>query len=86
MARRYSVQINGEQYLGNKAKNEVHDLDNEDSSGDGCQIDAIIASGREVMFTALAAAHASGYHNCPKCMGSSFLNQDLASSRSKAGR
>jgi hypothetical protein len=72
MVRRYSGQMNGEQYLGNIAKKEVHDLDNEDTSGNGCQIDEIIASGNEVLFTTLAAAHAAGYDNCAKCLGRSL--------------
>ena len=34
--------MNGERYLGNTAKKEVHDLDNEKNGGNECQIDEII--------------------------------------------
>ena len=42
MARRWTGNMNGEQYLGNTNKMEVHDLDNEKTN---CQIDEIIAAG-----------------------------------------
>ena len=68
MARRYSGKMNGERYLGNTSTTEVHDLDNEDTAGNGCQIDEIIAAGNERPFTTLSAAHGAGYDNCAKCL------------------
>lgn len=72
MARRNSGQMHGEQFLGNLAKKEVHDLDNEDVAGNGCQIDEIIAAGNETPFHSLSAAHSAGYDNCAKCLGGSL--------------
>lgn len=71
MARRYDGNMNGEQYLGNTNTKEVHDLDQEDTSGSGCQIDEIIAAKNDYPFTSLSAAHAAGYDNCAKCLGAS---------------
>ena len=68
MAQRYSGNMNGERYLGNTSKEEVHDLDNEDTSPNGCQIDEIIAAGHDKPFGSLAAAHAAGHDNCDKCL------------------
>ncbi len=68
MARRNSYR-----YLGNKNTKEVHDLDNEDTSLSGCQIDEIFRAGHAVTFNpdALATAHSQGYDNCAKCLGGS---------------
>lgn len=68
MARRDSYR-----YLGNKNKMEVHDLDNEDTSANGCQIDEIIRAGHVVRFNpdTLEEAHRQGYDNCAKCLGGS---------------
>lgn len=63
--------MNGEKYLGNASKREVHDLDREDTSLSGCQIDEILRAGHERPFVALSAAHAAGFDNCAKCLGSS---------------
>ena len=71
MARRKSGHMNGEQYLGNTKKTEVHDLDREDTSGNGCQIDEIIRAGHDKPFNSLSAAHSAGYDNCAKCLGGS---------------
>jgi hypothetical protein len=71
MARRWRGNMNGEKYLGNINKKEVHDLDNEDTNANGCQIDEIIRAGNDRPFTSLAPAHAEGYDNCAKCLGSS---------------
>ncbi len=71
MARRWKGHMNGEQYLGNINKKEVHDLDREDTRADGCQIDEIIRAGHERPYTSLAAAHTAGYDNCAKCLGGS---------------
>lgn len=68
MARR-----NNYRYLGNKNKMEVHDLDNEDTSANGCQIDEIIRAGHDVRFNpdTLEEAHRQGYDNGAKCLGGS---------------
>ena len=68
MARRDSYR-----YLGNKNTKEVHDLDNEDTSPSGCQIDEIIRAGHAVWFNpdTLEEAHRQGYDNCAKCLGGS---------------
>ena len=65
----------GKRYLGNKdADNmEVHDSKNEDTSGNGCQIDEIIKAGNAVGFApdTLEQAHKEGFDNCDKCIGDS---------------
>ena len=65
MARRNSYR-----YLGNKNTKEVHDLDNEDTSPAGCQINEILAAGHGVKFDpdTLSTAHSQGYDNCAKCL------------------
>ncbi len=64
--------MSGEKYLGNFHTKEVHDLDNEDTRRDGCQIDEIITAGHDRPFTSLVTAHAQGYDNCAKCLGGSL--------------
>ena len=71
MARRRTGNMNGERYLGNTDKKEVHDLDQEDTAANGCQIDEIIGAGHDKPFNTLEAAHAEGYDNCAKCLGGS---------------
>lgn len=70
MARRRTGNMNGEKFLGNSSpsKMEVHDLDLEDTAGNGCQIDEIIRAGHDRPFDTLADAHAQGYDNCAKCI------------------
>jgi hypothetical protein len=68
MARRFSGNMNGERYLGNTHKEEVHDLDNEKGN---CQIDEIIEAGHDVPFSSLAVAHSLGYDSCAFCIGAS---------------
>jgi len=63
--------MRGENYLGNAHTKEVHDLDNEDTRRDGCQIDEIITAGHDRPFTSLATAYVQGYDNCAKCLGGS---------------
>lgn len=58
--RRYTGNMNGEQYLGNVNKMEVHDLDNEKTGANQCQIDEIIRAGNDRPFKTLDAAHAAG--------------------------
>lgn len=52
---------------------EVHDLDNEDTSPNGCQIDEIIRAGHAVVFTPdrLERGHELGYDNGHYCIGGS---------------
>jgi hypothetical protein len=71
MARRWRGRMSGERFLGNANKKDVHDLDNEDTASNGCQIDEIIRAGNERPFATLAAAHGAGYDNCAKCLGGS---------------
>lgn len=73
MPRRYGSPLYGNRYCGNKKKMEVHDLDNEDKSASGCQIDEIIRAGHAKAFfpDTLAQAHAEGYDNCAYCIGAS---------------
>lgn len=63
--------MNGEQYLGNTSKMEVHDLDNEKTGANQCQINEIIRAGHDRPFTSLAGAHGAGHDNCAYCLGSS---------------
>ena len=63
--------MNGERYLGNTNNVEVHDLDNEDTNANGCQIDEIIAAGHDKPFNTLQQAHNAGYDNCDKCLSGS---------------
>jgi hypothetical protein len=60
--------MNGQRYLGNDHKNEVHDLDNEQTN---CQIDEIIRAGNDRPFDSLSAARGAGYDNCAYCLGGS---------------
>jgi hypothetical protein len=60
--------MNGEKYLGNTHKMEVHDLDDEKNNR---QIDEIIAAGHDKPFKYLSDAHAGGYDNCAYCLGGS---------------
>lgn len=62
-------------YLGNSDPDhtEVHDLENEDTSPNACQIDEIIDAGNAVVFDpdSLEQAHDEGYDNCEYCIGAS---------------
>ncbi|UCB42312.1 MAG: hypothetical protein JSV77_07545 [Dehalococcoidales bacterium] len=66
-------QYPGKKFLGNINSKEVHDLDQEDTSGSGCQIDEIVRAGHAVTFDPdiLFEAHRLGYDNCAKCLGGS---------------
>ena len=68
MARRHTGNMNGERYLGNTNKKEVHDLDNESTN---CQIDEIIHAGHDKPFTSHSSAKSAGYDNCAYCLGGS---------------
>ncbi len=73
MARRNKGNMNGEQYLANKSssKKEVHDLDNEKTGANECQIDEIIKAGNDKPYHSKAAANNEGYDNCAYCIGGS---------------
>lgn len=73
MARRYVDPLYGNCYCGNSNTKEVHDLDNEDTDDNGCQIDEIIEAGHAIAFDpdTLDEAHSEGYDNCAKCIGGS---------------
>lgn len=73
MARREGPPTYGERFVGNTNKREVHDLDNEQTGANECQIDEIISAGHAVTFSpdSLAQAHSEGYDNCAYCIGGS---------------
>jgi len=62
-------------FLGNSDPGhmEVHDLKDEDTSPNACQIDEIIEAGNAVVFDpdTLEQAHNEGYDNCAYCIGAS---------------
>lgn len=66
--RRKNGNMDGERYLGNKSKKEVHDLDNEQTKKNECQIDEIIAAKNDKPYTTLKAAHDDGYDDCNYCL------------------
>jgi len=68
MARRDRGNMNGERYLGNKAKKQVHDLDNEQTGKNECQIEEIINAGNDKAFDTLADARKAGYDDCDYCL------------------
>lgn len=71
--RRYGLPINGKRYVGNTNKKEVHDLDNEKTGKNQCQIDEIIAASHAKTFSpdTLEQADSEGYDNCEHCIGGS---------------
>lgn len=73
MARRWTGNMNGERYLANKSpsKMEVHDLDNEKTGANKCQIDEIIEAKNDVPYHTQKAANDAGYDNCAHCIGNS---------------
>ena len=73
MARRQGPPTHGKRYVGNTDKKEVHDLDNEQTGANECQINEIIAAGHARTFTPdkLERAHSEGYDNCAHCIGGS---------------
>ena len=50
MARRSDPPLHGSRFCGNSNKYEVHDLDNEDTRSNACQIDEIIRAGHAITF------------------------------------
>lgn len=73
MARRQGPPTQGSRFVGNTDKKEVHDLDNEQTGANECQIDEIIAADHAIIFTpdTLDEAHSKGYDNCAHCIGGS---------------
>ncbi len=73
MGRRPVSPTFGKRFVGNTNNMEVHDLDNEKTAANQCQIDEIIAAGHATTFTpdTLAQAHSEGYDNCAHCIGGS---------------
>ena len=71
MARQWRGRMDGERYLANAHSGEVHDLDNEDTSWNGCEVDAIIAAGHDRPFNSLEEAHQAGSVNCARCLHAS---------------
>ncbi|WP_119072005.1 hypothetical protein [Aggregatilinea lenta] len=73
MARRYKGHMNGERYLANidSDHREVHDLDNEKTGSNQCQIDEVIAAGNDRPYNSLEAAKREGFDNCHWCIGDS---------------
>ncbi len=63
--------MNGERYLGNANKMEVHDLDNEGPGPSERQIVEIIRVGNDRPYNTLADAHAAGHDNWAWCLGRS---------------
>ena len=61
----------GNRFVGNTDKNEVHDLDNEQTKSNECQIDEIIKAGHSRIFypDSLEQAHLEGFDNCAHCIG-----------------
>jgi len=74
MARRNGSPTYGKRFVGNRNKKEVHDLDNEKTKPNECQIDEIIKAGHAVTFNpdTLTQAHAEKYDNCKHCIGNSL--------------
>jgi hypothetical protein len=68
MSRRYTSNMTGERYLGNTSKSPVHDLDNEKTGKNECQIDEITKAGKDKPYTTLEAAHDGGYGDCDYCL------------------
>jgi len=60
-------------FVGNTNTKEVHDLDNEDTNPNGCQIDEIIRAGHAVIFEedTLQKFIEEGYDNGHYCIGGS---------------
>ena len=71
--RRQGAPTFGRRFIGNTDKKEVHDLDNEKTDRNQCQIDEIIAAGHARTFNpdTLVQAHSETYDNCMWCIGGS---------------
>lgn len=71
MTRRYQSPFNGKRFIGNKNDNKVHDLDNEDTDPNACQIDEI-KDEHVVTFSPdeLGEAIDQGFTKCSYCLKS----------------
>jgi len=67
MARRQGYPYYGKEYLGNTNTNQVHDLDKEDISENGCQIDEIKHEHIK-MYDYHFQAKDDGFEDCDKCL------------------
>lgn len=74
MARWYTGNMSGERYLANTSpsKREVHDLDNEKTGANQCQIDEIIRARNDRPYNSLDQARREGFDNCAWCIGHSL--------------
>jgi len=65
----------GRRFVGNASKQEVHDLDNEQTGPNECQINEIIRMGHARTFNpdTLEQAHKEGYDNCAYCLSGSKM-------------
>lgn len=67
--RRDRYPFNGKRFIGNKDKCIVHDLDKEDTSENGCQIDEIKKENIKTFNPdSLAQAHKGSFKDCQKCL------------------
>jgi hypothetical protein len=73
MVRRKFPPFTNKKFLGNSNTMEVHDLDNEDTRPNGCQIDEIIRAGHAVVFNldTLQGVRKQGYDKGNYCLGGS---------------
>ncbi len=68
MVRRFRSPYNNKRYLGNTNEMKVHDLDNEDTDENACQIDEI-KDEHIKMFDSLWQAHQENFQDCKYCTG-----------------
>ena len=68
--RRYHVPFGGNRFIGSTNTNQGHDLANEDTDKNACQIDEI-ATHHVKRFDpdTLEKAHEEGFENCDYCLG-----------------
>jgi len=64
--RRWNGNSFGQKFLGNAETQVVHDLDNEQPD---CEIEQIIANGKDEPYVQLFAPHSEGYALRPHCIG-----------------
>lgn len=67
MARRFNSPYFGKRYLANTNTNQVHDLDKEDTSENGCQINEIKKEHIK-MYDYHFEATKDGFEDCDKCL------------------
>lgn len=71
MTRRGGPPTWSNRFVGNSSTQEVHDLDNEKTGPNECQIDDLIRAGDVMLFApdTLNEAHLQGYDDCAHCIG-----------------